>query len=185
MGSDIFLLNIGTVLGSMRSLAVRSPELLPLISSSGIADARHATLFDANAELWPFGADTEIPSIWAYNAALRYTTPGSCLEDVPLPVLGRLEALQFHSSNNTQEFAWNADQEPFASKRGRTLFVGWVNQINTPKYTRLNVTGKGRGNARIPDSVRGFTMAGIVPEEFKTLELLSWATLAGPVLIDV
>lgn len=170
----------------MTALAVRDAALLPLISSAMTADARYAALFHANeTDLQSPRIDTEIPSIWAYNAALRYIFPGSCLQDVPLPVLGRLEALQFHDGNNTQEFAWNADQEPFASKNGKPLLIGWVNQIDSPRYTVLNVTGKGRGNAQIPASVRGFAMAGIVTEEFKTLRSLSLATLAGPAIINV
>ena len=39
---------------------------------------------------------------------------------------------------------------PFVAEAGKQLLIGWVNQLNVPVYTPLNITARGRGTVCVP-----------------------------------
>ena len=49
----------------------------------------------------------------------------------------------------------------FITKEGKQLFIRWVNQLNIPVYTPLNITAYKRGTAYIPQEINRVAFAVI------------------------
>ena len=73
----------------------------------------------------------------------------------------------------------------FVAEAGKQLLVGWVNQLNMPIYTPLNITGKGKGTATIPSGMTGAVFAVMTTQQPDNVDDLALATLAGPVVLTL
>jgi len=69
----------------------------------------------------------------------------------------------FRAANSTKsslrEFEWDLAQMTFVTEADKQLLVGWVNQLNIPVYTPLNITAKGKGTAAAPPGMNGAAFA--------------------------
>jgi hypothetical protein len=74
---------------------------------------------------------------------------------------------------------------PFVTEAGKQLLVGWVNQLNTPVYTPLNITAKGKGTAATPLGMNGAVFAVVTTQQPDNANDLALATLAGPVILTL
>lgn len=141
----------------------------------------------------PTPFDTGISNIWAYNFALSFIVPGSCSVEVPLPILPTLSisnAPHSGSTNSTvnksiREFTWDPAQATFVAEAGKQLLVGWVNQLDVPVYTPLNITVKGQGTALVPHEMNGVAFAVVTTQWPGNANDLALATLAGPIAVKL
>jgi hypothetical protein len=141
----------------------------------------------------PSPFDTGISDIWAYNLALSFTVPGSCPVEVPVPILPVLNVSETsgpRSANSTTEttvleFIWDPLQMTFVAETGKQLLVGWVNQLNVPVYTALNITRKGAGTTAVPPGMNGIVFAVVTTQQPDNVDDLALATLAGPVVLTM
>ncbi|KAH8650364.1 ferritin-like domain-containing protein [Tricladium varicosporioides] len=166
-------IGIGSTIGLAERLAITDPLLIQSVSSILTVESRHNAFFRHIEGKSPNPApfDTGISDIWAYNLALSFIVPGSCAVEMSLPILSTLSVskLIYHSTEPPlREFEWDPTQMAFVAEAGKQLLVGWVNQLNKPVYTPLNITVKGKGTT-VPDNT----------------DDLALATLAGPVLLTL
>lgn len=163
------------ILSSMSSVAARQNSLLrPYIAS--------------NASVASF--DTPMSDVWAYNLALTYVEPGSCAVEQRIPLLPTLSlgssvaAVARPSGRVT--FTWDAAGRAAASRSGRSLFIGWVNQVDAPIYTPLMPLGDGSGTTVVPAGLSGTAFAVLTSQPgLVTIADLTDATLAGPVVVSL
>ena len=73
----------------------------------------------------------------------------------------------------------------FVAEAGKQLLVRWVNQLNVPVYTPLNITVKGRGTVPVPQEMNGVAFAAVTTQRLENVNDLALATLAGPVVIKL
>jgi hypothetical protein len=186
---------IGATIGLTDRLAVTDPELINSVSSILTVESRHDAFFrhiDGKSPN-PAPFDTGISDIWAYNLALSFVVPGSCLIEVPVPILPALNVsdpcgpgASYASTNaNLLEFTWDPLQMTFVAEAGKQLLVGWVNQLNVPVYTALNITRKGTGTAAVPPGMNGAVFAAVTTQQPDNVNDLALATLAGPVVLNI
>jgi hypothetical protein len=83
------------------------------------------------------------------------------------------------------QFSWNLAQMPFVVEKSKQLLIRWVNQVNVPIYTSLNITSKGRGMASVPYGLKGIAFAVIITQRYDNINDLTLGTIAGPVVISV
>jgi hypothetical protein len=83
------------------------------------------------------------------------------------------------------EFTWDPKQAPFVTESGEKLLVGWVNQLNVPVYTPLDITAAGKGTASIPQGMNGVAFAVITVQQPDNVDDLALATMAGPVVVSL
>jgi hypothetical protein len=137
----------------------------------------------------PAPFDTGISDIWAYNLALSFIVPGSCCVEIPLPILPVLNVSDPIATNSTKsplrEFEWDPAQMTFVTEAGKELLVGWVNQLNAPVYTPLNITAKGKGTAAAPPGMNGVVFTVVTTQQPDNADDLALATLAGPVVLTL
>jgi hypothetical protein len=186
---------IGATIGLADRLAVTDPELINVISSILTVESRHDAFFrHINGKVPnPAPFDTGISDIWAYNLALSFIVPGSCPIEVPVPILPALNVSDpswsgsSYTSTNaaTLQFTWDPLQATFVAEADKQLLVGWVNQLNVPVYTALNITAKGTGTAAVPPGMNGAVFAAVTTQQPDNVDDLALATLAGPVVLIV
>jgi len=83
------------------------------------------------------------------------------------------------------EFEWDPAQMTFVAEAGKQLLVGWINQLNLPVYTPLNITVKGKGTAAVPPGMNGTSFAVVTTQQPDNTDDLALATLAGPVVLTL
>jgi hypothetical protein len=83
------------------------------------------------------------------------------------------------------EFTWDPTQAPFVAESGEQLLVGWINQLNVPVYTPLDISATGKGTACIPQEMNGVAFAVITVQRPDNVNDLALATMAGPVLVSL
>ena len=85
------------------------------------------------------------------------------------------------------EFTWDPLQATFIAEADKQLLVGWVNQLNEPVYTALNINakGKGKGTAAVPPGMSGAVFAAVTTQQPDNVNDLSFATLAGPAFLNL
>ncbi|KAI9772443.1 MAG: hypothetical protein M1840_000646 [Geoglossum simile] len=186
---------IGAAIGLAERIAVTDPLLIKSVSSVLTVESRHDAFFRHIKGEVPNPApfDTGISDLWAYNLALSFVVPGSCPVEVPVPILPKLtvsDTLNATPTNVTAvpsllEFTWDPMQMPFVVKVGKPLLVGWVNQLNVPVYSRLNITVKGKGTAAVPQEMNGVAFAVVTTQQPNNVNDLALATLAGPVVLTI
>ncbi len=188
-------MGIGATIGLAERLAVTDPLLVKSVSSILAVESRHDAFFRHIEGEVPNPApfDTGISDIWAYNFALSFIVPGSCSVEVPLPILPKLTVSDASCSgpaNSTmneslREFTWDPAQMTFVAEAGKQLLVGWVNQLNVPVYTPLNITVKGKGTVPVPQEMNGVAFAVVTTQRLENVDDLALATLAGPVVLKL
>jgi hypothetical protein len=186
---------IGAAIGLADRLAVTDPLLVKSVSSILAVESRHDAFFrHIEGEVPnPTPFDTGISDLWAYNFALSFIVPGSCSVEVPLPILPTLTVSNVTDSSPTnettngslQEFTWDPTQMTFVAEAGKQLLVGWVNQLDVPVYTPLNITVKGQGTAPVPQEMNGVVFAVVTTQQPDNVNDLALATLAGPVAVKL
>lgn len=65
----------------------------------------------------------------------------------------------------------------FVTEAGKQLLVGWVNQLNTPMYTPLNITAKVKGTAAAPPGMNGAAFAVVITQQPDNADDLALETL--------
>lgn len=106
--------------------------------------------------------------------------------DIPLSILPTLNASQVaDSTRNAVDFTWDPRQIPFVVESSKQLFIGWVNQVNVPVYTELNITGEGRGVAYVPHGLNGVAFVALTSQKLCNADDLALATLAGPAIVKI
>jgi len=186
---------IGATIGLVERLAVTDPLLVKSVSSIIAVESRHDAFFRHIVGEVPNPApfDTGISNIWAYNFALSFIVPGSCSIEVPLPIVPTLTVSNASCSGPTnstmneslREFTWDPAQMTFVAEAGKQLQVGWVNQLNVPVYTPLNITVEGKGIAPVPQGMNGAAFAAVTTQCLDNANDLALATLAGPVVVKL
>ncbi|KAI9770971.1 MAG: hypothetical protein M1840_002675 [Geoglossum simile] len=186
---------IGATIGLAERLAVTDPLLIKSISSVLTIESRRDAFFRHIRGEVPNPApfDTGISDFWAYNLALSFVVPGSCPIGVPVPIFPKLTVSDVPSATSTNvtavpsllEFTWDPMQMPFVAEAGKPLQVGWVNQLNVPVYSKLNITVKGKGTADVPQGMNGVAFAVVTTQQPDNVNDLALATLAGPVILTI
>ena len=71
----------------------------------------------------------------------------------------------------------------FITEEGKQLFIRWVNQLNVPVCTPLNITARGRGTACMPQEINGVAFAVVTVQQPDNVNNLTLVTIAGPVIV--
>jgi Ferritin-like domain len=87
---------IGATIRVAECLAVTDPLFIRSVSSMLAIESRHDAFFRQTLDkvLNPAAFDTRLSDIWAYNLALTFVIPESCLVKVVAPTLPRLIAVK-------------------------------------------------------------------------------------------
>lgn len=188
-------ISISATIGLNERLAITDPSLVKPISSILTVESRHNTFLRHVRGAIPNPApfDTGISPIWAYNLAMSFIQPGSCSVELPIPIVPRLAVSQHSSalysngteSKSTREFTWDPTQTPFVTEADKPLLVGWVNQLQKPIYTPLNIMTKGKGTTDVPQGLNGVVFAVVTVQQPDDVNDLALAALAGPVVIPL
>jgi hypothetical protein len=167
--------SVAIVLSSMASVAARQNALLHAYAKSNASTASF---------------ETPLTDTLAYNLALNYVQPGSCTVEQPIPLLptlsmnGRTVGYARPSTNAT--FSWDAAGRAAASRSGKPLFIGWVNQVDLPVYTSLLALGDGAAISAVPLGLSGTAFAVLTAQPGLTsITDLTEAALAGPVVVNL
>jgi hypothetical protein len=186
-------IGISATIGITERLALTDPMLMRSTSSILTVESRHDAFFRliGDKETSPTPFNTSISDIWAYNLALLFVVPGSCPVEIPLPTLPKLtvnELAMVPNANTTDsltqfEFTWDPTQASFVAESNKQLMIGWVNQLNMPVYTPLNVTASGKGTASVPQDMNGVAFAVVTVQQPDNINDLTLATMAGPVVV--
>jgi hypothetical protein len=101
-----------------------------------------------------------------------------------VPVLPRLTVTQpvtapyANSTNSTAlQFSWDPAQMPFVVEEGKQL-GGWVNQVNVPVYTPLDMATERTGTASVPQGLNGVAFAAITTQRYDNVNDLTLGTMA-------
>jgi hypothetical protein len=182
----------GVLMALAESLPPTDTAAAVVLSSMSSVAARHSAMLrpyvTSNSSVASF--DTPMTDVWAYNLGLTYVQPGSCAVEQRIPLLPGLSldngiaATARPSSRVT--FAWDTAARAAASRSGKPLFIGWVNQVNAPVYTALAPLGDGRGSTEVPAGLVGTAFAVLTAQPgLTTIGDLTEATLAGPVVVSL
>jgi hypothetical protein len=182
----------GAFMSLSESLDADATQAAILLSSIASIAARQNAMLQASARLETSMASFETPlsATWAYNLALNYVQPGSCKAELPMTILPTLfignKTIGRARPNDTVTFSWDDAARAAAARSGKPLFIGWVNQVNVPAYTRLDASGDGSGMTAVPPQLSGTAFAVLTTQpELLDIDQLTEATLAGPVVISL
>ena len=169
-----------------QELARTDPLLVQAFSSILPVESRHDAFFRMEADKVPNPTpfETGIYKTWAHNVGLRYVIPGSCPMDIPVTILPTLYTNVSNSGDNIQ-LSWDPMQASFTAEYRKPLFAAWINQLNKPIYTNITMTGEGTGNTTIPQELNGATFMAVTSQQPLDQEAVEFATLAGPVLLEL
>lgn len=186
--------NFGSIIGLQNEIASTDPTTIYSSSSILATEVRHEVFLRSTAGEIPNPApfDTGIPPPWAYTIGLSYTVPGSCPVEVALPSYPPLyragqSVYQFASSTRPTsiDLEWDCDQQWVYREGNKQLYVAWVNLANQPQYTKLNVTGEGKGTTSVPSNLEDTAFIAITSLQPDNLPDLADATLAGPLAVPI
>jgi hypothetical protein len=190
--STLKFVETGVLMTLAESLASEDASAFTLLSGmAGVAARQNAVLRDqANLNTSIASFETPMSATLAYNYLLNYVRPGSCIVELPIPILptmsvnGSVSAYAQADGNVT--FAWDVAGEAAAARSGKSLHIGWINQVDNPLYTSITVLGDGRGTTRVPPGLVGTAIAVLTAQPGLTsLQDLTEATLAGPVILNL
>jgi hypothetical protein len=164
-----------TLLSSIASVAARQDALLRTVSNSSTSWASF---------------DTPLSGVLAYNLAQGFISPGSCVADLPIPILPTLsfnnKTVGITRAGDRITFGWDTAASAAISKTGKPLFIGWLNGVNAPVYTPLTPVGDALGATNVPVDMSGIAFAVLTAQPgIIDIDDLSDATLAGPVLVSL
>lgn len=190
--SNLKSVEAGMLIFLAESLSAGDTSAALVLSSMASIAATQNALLRVSASLNTSTASFETPlsPTWAYNIALNSVQPGSCSIDLPIPVLPAL-FVSAGISGNTQSnssitFGWDAAGRAAASRSGKPLYIGWVNQVNEPKYTLISALGDGYGLSDVPAGLAGTAVAVLTAQpSLRSITELTEATLAGPVVVSL
>lgn len=183
---------VGVLISLAESLSPTDTSATIVLSSIASVAARQNALLRAytrsNASIASF--ETPLSGTWAYNLALGYVQPGSCAVELPVPILPMLflnnKTAGFARPNTSVTFTWDAAGRAAASRSGKPLFIGWVNQVDVPMYTSLTALGDGLGTTDVPPGLSGTAFAVLTAQPgLASIDELTEATLAGPVVVSL
>ncbi|KAH6243940.1 hypothetical protein HBI81_230930 [Parastagonospora nodorum] len=182
----------GVFMSLSESISDEDSSATSLLSSMAGAASRQSALLRMHASCNMSSASFETPlsPTWAYNLALNYVRPGSCSVELPVPILPALTVYggtsAFVRAGMNLTFTWDAAGEAAASRSGKPLHIGWINQVNEPVYTSVLALGDNRGTAQMPPEFAGLAVAVLTAQPGLTSTGdLTDATLAGPVIVHV
>jgi hypothetical protein len=184
--STLKSIEVGAFLSLATSLAPDDTPAAIVLSSMATVAARQNGILRANTNENASTAsfETLISGTLAYNLAQSYVQPGSCAIELPIH---NLPALYLNNRvavsvrpNASVTLKWDAAGKAAASRSGKELFVGWINQVEAPQYTRLKPFGDGVGTTDVP-GLSGTVFAVLTAQPGLNLADLTDATLAGPV----
>lgn len=185
--------SIGAVNALSALIATTDPDLVTSTTTIITVEARHDAFFRVAASEVPNPApfDTPLSPTFAYNLILSFVQPDSCPQLPDLPVLPQLTVASQSPPTTlgapaimptSVTFAFDSKLEVDSGK----LFVGWLNQADTPMYTKLTLTSAGMGTASVPGGLNGVAFAAVTNQsEAMTVDELTAATVAGPVAIVI
>lgn len=182
----------GVLLSLTKSLLSEDSPAVDVLSSMGGVAAKQSAVLHArvnrNADVASF--ETPVSAAWAYNLAQSFTLPGSCAVELPIVNLPPLSLNGRYTanvqSNASVTFAWDAAGRAAASRSGKQLFIGWMNQVDTPIYTPVVALSDGSGTTEVPSGLSGTAFAALTAQPgLVSLEELTQATLAGPVVVNL
>jgi hypothetical protein len=183
---------VGVFMSLAESLSPGDTLIAILLSSmAGVAARQNAVLrAQANLNVSVASFETPLSATWAYNMALNYVRPGSCLVELPIPILPTLSinggVSGYAQANTNVTFAWDTAGKAAASRSGKPLYIGWLNQVDNPIYTSIQALGDGRGTAQVPPGFVGTAIAVLTAQPgLASVEDLTEATLAGPVVVNL
>jgi hypothetical protein len=183
---------VGVFMSLSESLAPADTSAAIVLSSMASVAARQSALLHAytksNASIASF--ETPLSDKLAYNLALNYVQPGSCPIEQPIPILPTLfmngRTAGYAQPNSNVTFAWDAAGRAAASRSGKPLFIGWMNQVDLPIYTSLTALGDGTATAAVPLGLSGTAFAVLTAQPGLTsVGDLTEAALAGPVVVKL
>jgi hypothetical protein len=184
--STLKSIEVGALLAVANSLAPQDTPAAIVLSSMATVAARQNGILrvNTNSNASTASFETLISGTLAYNLAQNYVQPGSCpielsIHNVPALYLNNRVAV-FVRANDSVTFKWDAAGKAAASRSGKELFIGWINQIKAPQYTRLKPLGDGVGRTEVP-GLSGTLFAVLTAQPGLNLADLTEATLAGPV----
>ncbi|KAI9894437.1 MAG: hypothetical protein M1814_003195 [Vezdaea aestivalis] len=131
---------------------------------------------------------TAITAKMAHHLDSQFVIPGSCPEEPPFvsktPLLNvqktTLEVGPGFREPTRPIWEWVANEVPQA-RPGADLYVAFLNQLDSPVYHKLIVTGPGRGYSTRPTSLKGTTYAFVTNDTAaQTADELEKTALAGP-----
>jgi hypothetical protein len=183
---------LGALISLAESLPPTDTSAAILLSSIASVAAKQITLLhtytNSNVSMGSF--DTPISATLAYNFILEYVRPGSCALNLPFPILPVLTL-----NNNTVGYArpdtnvsigWDAAGRSAASRLGKPLFVGWVNQVDPPSFSPLEMLSDGFGTTVVPSGLLGTAFAILTAQPGLTsIDELTEATVAGPIVVQL
>jgi hypothetical protein len=185
-------IEVGAFMSLAESLPSEDTSIALLLSSMASVAARQNAMLQASAKLNTSMASFETPlsAPWAYNLALNYVQPGTCTVELPYSILPRLsvadKTIANARSNDSITFVWDNAARIAAARSGKPLFIGWVNQIDSPIYTSLTALGDGSGMTVVPAKLSGTAFAVMTTQPgLEDMEDLTEATIAGPVILNV
>lgn len=101
LGDIITSVGISALIGLVDRVLYTDPGIVNTVSSIVTVESRHVGGRVPN----PAPFDTGISSIWAYNLALPFIVPGSCLTELSLPILPTLTVLAPTTADNRSSAA--------------------------------------------------------------------------------
>jgi hypothetical protein len=189
--STLKSIEVGAFLALADSLAPEDTSAAIVLSNMATVAARQNAILreNTNSSASMASFETLISSTLAYNLAQNYVQPGSCAIELPIPNLPSLylndRVAVSVRANASVTFKWDAAGKAAASRSGNELFIGWINQVGAPQYTRLKPFGDGVGKTDVPGLFgTGFAVLTAQPGLIKLKDLTD-ATLAGPVEVTI
>jgi hypothetical protein len=183
---------LGVLISLADSLPPTDTSATILLSSIASVAAKQITLLrtytNSNVSMGSF--DTPTSGTWAYNFILGYIQPGSCALDLPYPILPVLtlnnNTFGYARANTNVTVGWDAAGRSAASRLGKPLFVAWVNQVDLPSFSPLDMLSDNFGTTIIPAGLSGTAFAVLTARTgLTTIEELTEATVAGPIVIQL
>jgi hypothetical protein len=183
--STLKSIEVGTLLALASSLPPKDHAAIVLFGMAPVAARQYEKLSaNTNSHASTASFETLISGTLAYNLVQNYVQPGSCaielsIHNLPVLYINNRVAVSVHA-NASVTFKWDAAGKAAASRSGKDLFIGWINQVEDPHYTRLKPLGDGVGTTEVP-GLSGTVFAVLTAQPGLNLADLTDATLAGPV----
>jgi hypothetical protein len=190
--STLKSVEVGVLMTLIEPLVSEDTSAFNLLSGMAGVAARQNTVLraQANRNTSIASFETSLPARLAYNFLLNYIRAGSCLVELPIPILPTMSVngsvAAYAQANGNVTFAWDVAGKAAAARSGKSLHIGWINQVDNPIYTPITALGDGRGTTRVPPELVGTAVAVLTAQPGLTsIQDLTDATLAGPVIFNL
>lgn len=184
---------IGAYIGGA-GLLVDSPALLEVAASILTVEARHDAFFRFGLGASPFPApfDTALSAVWAFNIAELFVTYCPVYQpfiDLPkLTYTGPTPPTDLRPAlavGTELSFSWDPTKFFVPVAKDEKLYIAMVNQIGTPIFEEVTMTGAASGTVPVPSGVAGsvFVCLTTFSGGLTLTDLTNYGTLAGPMEI--